>query len=402
MNPSDPQPAGSGMLSTRTASVERRTNETQIKVSLDLDGQGKADIHTGIGFLDHMLHHVALHGLFDLAVSATGDLDVDAHHTVEDVALALGQAFDQALGDRRGITRIASAYVPMDESLALLVVDFSGRPYTVVNAEWHAPMLGALPTSLIPHFLESFAAQARINLHAQVLYGRDDHHQAEAIHAGQARFPPRKEPFNLMTTIWLVDAGTGNLHSVYNALRHLDAEITVTSSPADLAKGGPVILPGVGAFAHFMEGLRHTGLADALLSRVQSGDPLFGICVGMQALFEASEELGETTGLGLLPGRVVRFPASEQLKVPHTGWNQLLPQGDSPLTRGLTPGEYAYFNHSYFCQASAVDATAKTEYGLSFASMVQRAGIYGVQFHPEKSQRVGLRILQNYLDLIHG
>jgi glutamine amidotransferase len=203
-----------------------------------------------------------------------------------------------------------------------------------------------------------------------------------------------------METIWLVDAGTGNLHSVYNALRHLEAEITVTSDPADLAKGGPVILPGVGAFAHFMEGLHQRGLVEALLARVQAGDPLFGICVGMQALFAASEELGETTGLGLLLGRVVRFPASEQLKVPHTGWNQLLPQGDSPLTHGLAPGDYAYFNHSYYCQASAADTAAVTDYGLPFASMVQRGGIYGVQFHPEKSQRVGLLILQNYLQLI--
>lgn len=189
MNQSDPQPGGGGFppgrqspaAPTRIARVERSTAETHIQVYLDLDSQGKADIHTGISFLDHMLYHVALHGLFDLTVNASGDLDVDAHHTVEDVALALGQAFDQALGDRRGITRIASAYVPMDESLAFVAVDFSGRPYTVVQAEWHIPTIGALPTSLIPHFLESFASQARANLHVQVLYGRDDHHQAEAV-----------------------------------------------------------------------------------------------------------------------------------------------------------------------------------------------------------------------------
>jgi len=204
-----------------------------------------------------------------------------------------------------------------------------------------------------------------------------------------------------MAAIWLVDAGTGNLHSVYNALHHLGAEVTVTSAPADLAKGGPVILPGVGAFGHFMEGLRRRSLVDALLSRFQVGDPLFGICVGMQALFETSEEQGETAGLGILPGRVVRFPDSDQFKVPHTGWNQLLPQGETPLTHGLAPGEYAYFNHSYFCKASAEDITALTEYGLPFASMVQRGNIYGVQFHPEKSQRVGLRILQNFLQLLY-
>jgi imidazoleglycerol-phosphate dehydratase len=166
---------------SRTALVEHRTNETNIMVRLDLDGHGQAEIHTGVGFLDHLLRHVALHGLFDLSIRASGDLDIDPHHTVEDVALALGEAFNQALAERKGITRIASTYVPMDDCLALVVVDLSGRPYCVVQAEWHAPMIGTLPTSLVPHFLESFATQARANLHVQVLYGRDDHHQAEAI-----------------------------------------------------------------------------------------------------------------------------------------------------------------------------------------------------------------------------
>jgi imidazoleglycerol-phosphate dehydratase len=165
----------------RRAEVDRRTNETQIQVRLELDGRGQAEINTGVGFLDHMLRHIALHGLFDLAIQAHGDLEVDAHHTVEDVALALGEAFDRALGERRGIIRIASAYVPMDESLAFVAIDFSGRPYTVVQATWHTAKIGALPTSLVEHFLESFAGKARANLHVQVLYGRDDHHQAEAI-----------------------------------------------------------------------------------------------------------------------------------------------------------------------------------------------------------------------------
>jgi imidazoleglycerol-phosphate dehydratase len=165
----------------RTAQVERHTAETHIQVSLNLDGAGQAEVHTGIGFLDHMLNHLALHGLFDLTLTAQGDLEVDAHHTVEDVALALGEAFALALGERKGIVRMASAYVPMDESLAFVAVDLSGRPYTVVQVAWHTPAIGSLPTSLIDHFMESFASQARANLHVRVLYGRDDHHQAEAI-----------------------------------------------------------------------------------------------------------------------------------------------------------------------------------------------------------------------------
>ena len=123
----------------RNAEIHRKTNETDIPVKLNLDGTGKHQVATGIGFLDHMLTHLAVHGLFDLQLQAKGDLDVDAHHTVEDCALALGQAFDQALGDREGIVRMASAYVPMDESLAFVAVDLSGRPYSVVQAEWHTP-----------------------------------------------------------------------------------------------------------------------------------------------------------------------------------------------------------------------------------------------------------------------
>ncbi len=165
----------------RNAEITRKTNETEIMLKLELDGRGRYHIHTGVGFLDHMLGHVALHGLFDLELEAKGDLEVDPHHTVEDCALALGQAIDQALGERKGIVRIASAYVPMDESLAFVSLDLSGRPYAVVQADWHTPAVGSLPTSLFPHFLESLAVAARMNLHARVLYGRDDHHQAEAL-----------------------------------------------------------------------------------------------------------------------------------------------------------------------------------------------------------------------------
>ncbi len=165
----------------RTATIQRTTSETNIQLSLNLDGAGQAAIATGIGFLDHMLRHVAVHGLFDLDVRATGDLEIDPHHTVEDVAIVLGQAFDQALGDRQGIARMGSAYVPMDDALAFVAVDLSGRPYVVTQVDWHTPLIGALPTTLIPHFLESFAFNARMNLHARVEYGRDDHHQAEAL-----------------------------------------------------------------------------------------------------------------------------------------------------------------------------------------------------------------------------
>jgi len=171
----------------RTSTITRKTNETDIELYLNLDGSGKHDIATGVGFLDHMLTHIAVHGLFDLTVKATGDLHIDVHHTVEDVALALGSAFDQALGDRKSIVRMASFYAPMDETLAFVALDLSGRPYAVINAEWGAAPVGQIPTSLFPHFFESFAVTSRCNLHARVLYGRDDHHKAEALFKALAR-----------------------------------------------------------------------------------------------------------------------------------------------------------------------------------------------------------------------
>jgi imidazoleglycerol-phosphate dehydratase len=171
----------------RTSSLSRQTSETQVKIQLELDGTGAHTITTGVGFLDHMLTHLALHGLFDLTVQATGDLHIDVHHTVEDVALVLGQAFDQALGDRKGIVRMGDCFAPMDETLAHVAIDLSGRPYAIVQAEWHTPYVGNIPTTLFPHFLESFAMTARCNLHARVLYGRDDHHQAEALFKAWAR-----------------------------------------------------------------------------------------------------------------------------------------------------------------------------------------------------------------------
>jgi imidazoleglycerol-phosphate dehydratase len=165
----------------RTAKIDRETKETRVQLSLDLDGTGQYQIETGIGFLDHMLSHIAAHGLFDLTVQAKGDLHVDPHHTVEDVALVLGQAFAEALGDKAGIVRMGSATVPMDEALAFVAVDLSGRPYCVAEVAWTGSTVGSIPVTLIPHFFESFAVTARANVHARVLYGRDDHHKAEAL-----------------------------------------------------------------------------------------------------------------------------------------------------------------------------------------------------------------------------
>lgn len=165
----------------RIAEVHRKTSETDIQLRLNLDGSGEHAIQTGVGFLDHMLTHVAVHGLFDLQVQASGDLQIDAHHTIEDCALVLGQALDQALGSRKGIVRMGSAYVPMDETLGFVAIDLSGRPYAVVQAEWNTAAMGQMPTDMVTHFFESLAVTGRANLHARILYGRNDHHKAEAL-----------------------------------------------------------------------------------------------------------------------------------------------------------------------------------------------------------------------------
>ncbi len=174
-------------MTNRNATVTRQTGETNITISLNLDGTGQANVNTGVGFLDHMLHALARHARFDLDVHAVGDLHIDEHHTVEDVGIVLGRAFGQALGDYKGIVRMGQAIVPMDEALALVAVDLSGRGYFVFQGQFSTPRIGQLGTSLIPHFLESMAHAGRFNLHVHLLAGVDDHHRAEAIFKALAR-----------------------------------------------------------------------------------------------------------------------------------------------------------------------------------------------------------------------
>ncbi len=171
----------------RTSTLSRKTNETDIQVEINLDGTGKHAIQTGLGFLDHMLRQIAVHGLFDLTIKAAGDLEVDPHHTVEDTALTLGTAIRQALGDKKGLVRMGQALVPMDESLCQVVVDLSGRPYAVFKGAWTGLDVGGLPVTLIEHFFQALSTAMQANLHTQICYGRDDHHKAEALFKALAR-----------------------------------------------------------------------------------------------------------------------------------------------------------------------------------------------------------------------
>ncbi len=199
----------------------------------------------------------------------------------------------------------------------------------------------------------------------------------------------------------LIDAGTGNLHSVYNALLPLGFSIKLSKDPHDLQAADRIILPGVGAFGGFMEGLDRCDLIPAIQEAAQRGTPLFGICVGMQALFAYSTEMGQHPGLELLPGKVIRFENTPGFKIPHTGWNQLwFGEHPSPLFQCLPDGSHAYFNHAWYCLPEDDSVTAaRTDYIRNFTSAVQRDNIVGVQFHPEKSQQVGQRILQNFFTL---
>jgi imidazole glycerol-phosphate synthase subunit HisH len=199
----------------------------------------------------------------------------------------------------------------------------------------------------------------------------------------------------------VIDYGAGNLRSVLHALNYLGVtDMQVIQTPQGLAQADKIILPGVGAFGAGMQQLQQQDLVEPLKAAIRAGIPYLGICLGMQFLFESSDEMGDHTGLALLPGHVTRFPATLNLKVPHMGWNQLQIQRPSALLSHIDGNSSAYFVHSYYCApADPADVVATVDYGIPFTAVVQRANIYGVQFHPEKSQRTGLQVLTNFLEL---
>jgi len=191
----------------------------------------------------------------------------------------------------------------------------------------------------------------------------------------------------------------GNLRSVQKAFQKVGAEAVVTDQRETIESARAVVLPGVGAFGDAMANLRSQGLVQVIERTVERGTPLFGICLGLQLFFEESDEMGLHRGLGFFPGRVRRFDVG--LKVPHIGWNQVHVRRQSPLLDGLADGSYAYFVHSYYVEPAENDSIlATTDYGLHFASIVGRGNVFGIQFHPEKSQDVGLRILGNFVTMM--
>ncbi len=197
--------------------------------------------------------------------------------------------------------------------------------------------------------------------------------------------------------ITIVDYGMGNLRSVQKAFEKVGAEAEICADPDKIAKASKLILPGVGAFRDAIQALKDQSLVEPILEHAQSGKPFLGICLGLQLLFDVSYEDGEYAGLGLIPGKVVRFEDQPDLKIPHMGWNQIERTAEHPILAGVPAHEYFYFVHSYYVAPdNAEDVAAYTEYGCRFASMVARDNIVASQFHPEKSQNAGLKLLQNF------
>ena len=338
----------------RKGAVARQTKETSIEASLDLDGSGASDISTGVGFFDHMLDQLARHSLIDMKIRAAGDRHIDDHHTVEDVGIALGQAFAKALGDKKGLTRYADCLLPMDETLTRVAVDVSGRPFLVFRTEFPTERIGTFDVQLVCEFFQAFAGNAGLTLHIETLYGLNSHHIAESCFKGVARALKAAVAIDSAAggacavdkgravTVALIDYGSGNLHSAQKAFERaareagLACKINVTSRPEDVLAAERVVLPGVGAFADCRRGLdRVTGMVEALEESVRRrGKPFFGICVGAQLLASRGLEHEVVTGLDWISGDVAPIrPSDPMLKIPHMGWNTLDVKRAPPAAR---------------------------------------------------------------------
>jgi len=203
--------------------------------------------------------------------------------------------------------------------------------------------------------------------------------------------------------IAVVDYGMGNLRSVSKALEHVGAKVKVSDRAQDLKEASGIVLPGVGAFKDAVRNLKGKGLWEAIVKEVERGKPLLGICLGLQLLFEKSYEFGKNEGFGFIKGEVVKFELPKEYKIPHMGWNQVYRRKESSLLKGIKEGDFFYFVHSYYVKPEERETIlTETDYGIYFTSSVEKDNVFGVQFHPEKSQRVGLKLLENFLRIVNS
>ena len=402
----------------RRVTVARTTRETDITVTLGLDGEGHRAIDTGIGFYDHLLGSLAHHGLFDLAISADGDLQVDEHHTVEDVALVLGSAFAEALGDRAGIARFGQSSVPMDEALAHAVVDVGGRPYAVIDLPFRGERVGGLPLQLVEHALESFARTAGVTLHLSGT-GRNDHHLAEAAFKALGRalraacdIDPRRDGRGLdqgrprvsaSPRLAVVDYGAGNLVSIDQALTRVGATVTVARDAEALRGADALIVPGVGAAGPAMARLDAHGLSGpdpGVAGRrpavprdlPRAPAPVRGQRRGRRGDARRrarpdrpARARADAAAHRLEPGRARRgrTRCSTASTTAPTSTSSIR----TPAIRGRDADELVL---------------ATTDHGAPFVSAIARDALLGVQFHPERSGADGLRLLANFVDLVRA
>ena len=418
-------PADGGPRMSRTARIERTTKESKVTVEVDLDGTGRSEVSTGVGFYDHMLDAFARHSLTDLVVRTEGDTHIDAHHTVEDTAIVLGQALREALGDKVGIRRFGDATVPLDEALVQAVVDVSGRPYCVHTGEPEGQVYVAIggtgaayQGSLTRHVFETISFHAHLALHVRVLAGRDPHHLVEAQFKAFARALPRRrrprpardrravdQGQPVTPDVVVLDYGSGNLRSVVRAVERAGAAVTLTGDFATALDADGLVVPGVGAYAACMAGLRAIKGERIIGRRLAGGRPVLGICVGMQVLFAGGVEHGvETDGLR----RVAR--AGERLAGRRGAAHGLEHRRGAGRARALFAGiedERFYFVHSYAARSwdlrrpttapRAPLVTWAEHGGDRFVAAVENGPLWATQFHPEKSGDAGAELLKNWV-----